>query len=407
MMALQNDLESLLVSTPTPPVRRARRAALVVGLVVVAYAGGVLTGVAGSRAPEPVVSTTPGVLDEAAARIMADAVRPVSRQQLDQAAVEGMLKALGDRWSTYYKPADFTSFQAGLDGRYSGIGVWLRAAQDGQVYVASVQPGSPAASAHVLAGDRVVSVDGTAVATESLAQVAAALRGNAGSTVPLELTRDGLPLTVTVKRGALASDDVIVTRLKGGVEVVRIAAFTRGVGIAVRKALASSGQGATTGVVLDLRSNPGGLLTEAVEVASAFLDGGAVVSYEKRGEPVHHLDALAGGNTTVPLVVLVDDGTASAAEVVAGALQDRNRAVIVGSRTYGKGSIQEPSTLSDGSAIELTVGRYLTPSGHSLDGVGIDPDVLVSTNAGSATAEQRALEVLRGLVAASDSSARG
>ena len=109
----------------------------------------------------------------------------------------------------------------------------------------------------------------------------------------------------------------------------------------------------------------------------------------------------------VRLVVLVDEGTASAAEVVAGALQDRNRAVIVGSRTYGKGSVQEPSQLSDGSAIELTVGRYLTPSGRSLDGVGIEPDVLVSSKAGSAAAEQRALEVLRGLVAASDGSARG
>jgi carboxyl-terminal processing protease len=359
----------------------------------------------GSRSPEP--TATAGVLDEAASRIMADAARPVSRQQLDQAAVEGMLKALGDRWSAYYTQADFSSFQAGLDGRYSGVGVWLRSAQDGQVYVASVQPGSPAAAAGLLAGDRVVAVDGSVVASQSLASVAAALRGKVGSTVPVEVMRDGETLRVVVTRGALASDDVVVTRLKGGVEVVRIAAFTRGVGSAVRKAIASSDQGPTTGVVLDLRANPGGLLTEAVEVASAFLDGGAVVSYEKRGEPVHHLDAVAGGNTSVPLVVLVDDGTASAAEVVAGALQDRNRAVIVGSRTYGKGSIQEPAQLSDGSALELTVGRYLTPSGRSLDGVGIDPDVLVSAKAGSATAEQRALEVLRGLVAASDGAARG
>ena len=132
-----------------------------------------------------------------------------------------------------------------------------------------------------------------------------------------------------------------------------------------------------------------------------------MVSYEKRGEPVHHLDAIGAGDTTVPLVVLVDDGTASAAEVVAGALQDRNRAVIVGSRTFGKGSVQEPSALSDGSAIELTVGRYLLPSGRSLDGVGIDPDVLVTGKVGSASAEQRALEVLRGLVAASDQAQRG
>jgi carboxyl-terminal processing protease len=132
-----------------------------------------------------------------------------------------------------------------------------------------------------------------------------------------------------------------------------------------------------------------------------------VVSYEKRGEPVHHLDAVGDGDTSVPVVVLVDEGTASAAEVVAAALQDRNRAVIVGTRTYGKGSVQEPRELSDGSAIELTVGRYLTPSGRSLDGVGIDPDVVVATRAGAATAEQRALEVLRGLVAAADVAQRG
>ncbi len=378
---------------------------LVVGLVAAAYAGGIATGVVGSRGPAP--TAAPGVLDEAAARIMADAARPVSRQQLDQAAVEGMLKALGDRWSAYYKQSDFSSFQAGLDGRYSGIGVWLRAGQDGQVYIASVQPSSPAATAGVLAGDRLRSVAGADVASESLSTVAAGLRGSPGTAVDLVLLRDGLPVGVTVTRSSLASDDVVVTRLKGGVEVVRIASFTRGVGAAVRKAITSSTDQTTTGVVLDLRGNPGGLLVEGVEVASTFLDGGAVVSYAKRGEPVHHLDALAGGNTTLPLVVLVDDGTASAAEVVAGALQDRNRAVIVGSRTYGKGSVQEPRQLSDGSAIEITVGRYLTPSGRALDGVGIEPDVLISVKAGSATAEQRALEVLRGLVAASDTAQRG
>jgi len=385
--------------------RRAGRAVLVIALVVSAYAGGVITGVVGSRSPAPVAA--PSVLDEAATKILADAQHPVSRTQLDQAAVEGMLKALGDRWSAYYKQTDYTSFQQGLDGRYSGIGVWLRASQDGKVYVGSVQSSSPASAAGILSGDRIVTVADKAVADTSLAAVATALRGTPGTNVAITLVRDGEKKTVTVTRGSLANDDVVVTRLSGGVEVVRIASFTRGVGSAVRKAIASSDQQPMNGVVLDLRSNPGGLLTEAVEVASAFLDGGAVVSYEKRGEPVHHLDAIGAGNTTVPLVVLVDDGTASAAEVVAGALQDRNRAVIVGSRTFGKGSVQEPSTLSDGSAIELTVGRYLLPSGRSLDGVGIDPDVLVTGKVGSASAEQRALEVLRGLVAASDQAQRG
>ncbi len=385
--------------------RRAGRAVLVAALVGSAYAGGVVTGVVGSRSPAPVAA--PSVLDEAATKILADAQHPVSRTQLDQAAVEGMLKALGDRWSAYYKQTDYTSFQQGLDGRYSGIGVWLRATQDGKVYVGSVQGSSPASTAGILSGDRIVMVAGTAVADTSLGAVATALRGTPGTKVDVTMVRDGEKKTVTVTRGSLANDDVVVTRLSGGVEVVRIASFTRGVGAAVRKAIAASDQQPMNGIVLDLRSNPGGLLTEAVEVASAFLDGGAVVSYEKRGEPVHHLDAIGAGDTTVPVVVLVDDGTASAAEVVAGALQDRNRAVIVGSRTFGKGSVQEPSTLSDGSAIELTVGRYLLPSGRSLDGVGIDPDVLVTGKVGSASAEQRALEVLRGLVAASDQAQRG
>ncbi len=388
------------------PLRRTGRIAAVVGVLAATYGAGVLTGAVGTQATAPPAES--GVLDEAAARIMADAATPVSRDQLDRAAVEGMLKALGDRWSAYYRPSEFDSFQAGLDGRYSGIGVWMRRADDGQVYVGSVQPGTPAEQSGLVPGDRLVSVGGNPVA-DNLQAVAAALRGEAGTAVRLVVERDGLPQDLTVTRGELASDDVVVSQLKGGVVVVRVQAFTRGVGAAVRKAVSAAtlDGSAPAGIVLDLRGNPGGLLTESVEVASAFLDGGAVVSYEKRGEPVRHLDAIGDGDTSVPLVVIVDSGTASAAEVVAAALQDRNRAVIVGSRTYGKGSVQEPHELSDGSAIELTVGRYLTPSGRSLDGVGIEPDVVVSSRLGAATAEQRALEVLRGLVAASDLSGRG
>ena len=388
------------------PLRRTGRIAAVVGVLAATYGAGVLTGAVGTQASAPPAES--GVLDEAAARIMADAATPVSRDQLDRAAVEGMLKALGDRWSAYYRPSEFESFQAGLDGRYSGIGVWMRRADDGQVYVGSVQPGTPAEQSGLVAGDRLVSVGGDAV-TDNLQAVAAALRGEAGTAVRLVVERDGLPQDLTVTRGELASDDVVVSQVQGGVVVVRVQAFTRGVGAAVRKAVSAAtlDGSAPAGIVLDLRGNPGGLLTESVEVASAFLDGGAVVSYEKRGEPVRHLDAIGDGDTSVPLVVIVDSGTASAAEVVAAALQDRNRAVIVGSTTYGKGSVQEPHVLSDGSAIELTVGRYLTPSGRSLDGVGIEPDVVVSSRLGAATAEQRALEVLRGLVAASDLSGRG
>src|SRR5262249_41211522 len=163
-------------------------------------------------------------------------------------------------------------------------------------------------------------------------------------------------------------------------------------------ALASDPAAHARGVLLDLRGDPGGLVDEAVQVAGAFLAGGRVVSDQQRGT-THVLDAPGGGDTTTPLLVPVHGGTASAAEIVAAALQDRDRAVIVGSRTYGKGSVQEPTTLSDGSAIEFTVGRYLTPSGRSIDGVGVVPDVAVPVDAGQEVGLARGLDVLHGLAA--------
>ncbi|GAA3232282.1 S41 family peptidase [Actinocorallia longicatena] len=177
----------------------------------------------------------------------------------------------------------------------------------------------------------------------------------------------------------------VTVRHEKQVTVVRVAVFTRGVGAQVRAAVRGS-----RAVILDLRGNPGGLLDEAVETASAFLAAGPVVTYEKRGLAPEVIQVTSPGDVRVPVVVLVDGGTASAAEIVAGCLRDRDRAVIVGSRTFGKGTVQEPVRLSDGSAVELTVGRYRTPGGRNLEGVGIEPDVAVR----SADAEQRARDVL-------------
>jgi C-terminal processing protease CtpA/Prc len=178
-----------------------------------------------------------------------------------------------------------------------------------------------------------------------------------------------------------------------------VTSFRRGTGRDVRAALARLRAGRVVGVVLDLRGNPGGLLDEAVETASAFLDGGRVVSYARRGAAPVRLDAVGTGDVTTSLVVLVDGGTASAAEVVAGALQDRGRAVLVGSRTFGKGTVQEPRRLSDGSALELTVAHYATPLGRSVDGVGLTPDIDIAAGAAPDVAVRRALQVLTGLVA--------
>ena len=395
--------------------RRMLRASALVGLVAVAYVGGVVTGVVGADDPPPKARS--GVIDEAADRIVAKAARPVDRDALERAAVEGMLRALGDRWSTYYGKSEFTSFQSALEGHYSGVGLWLRntpagAAGSGGVVVGtievgSVQPGSPAEVAGVLAGDVLLRVGRTDVTTADVPTVAGLLRGEPETTVLVAVRRGSATRTVRLTRATFSTDDVQIERLAGGISRISVTAFTRGVGRDVARAMATAGQPRTGGIVLDLRDNPGGLLDEAVAVASVFLDGGPVVSYERRGAQPRTLDAFEGGDTTTPLVVLVNPSTASAAEVVAGALQDRNRAVVVGTRTYGKGSVQEPSTLSDGSALELTVGRYLTPSGRSLDGVGIEPDVVVPPGEAPEMAERRAIDVLTGLVAALGGTGRG
>jgi carboxyl-terminal processing protease len=287
------------------------------------------------------------------------------------------------------------------------VGVWIRADPDGSMLVASVQPSSPAASAGLRAGDRLVSVAGHSVSGESVAEVTGELRGADGTSVVLGYRRGTDSRTVTVRREQMAASDVVVDRLSHGVLRVKVAAFSRGVGAQVRAALQNDPTAHVGGVLLDLRGDPGGLVDEAVQVAGAFLDGGPVVTYQQRGSGSHTLDATVGGDTTTPLVVLVDGGTASAAEIVAGALQDRDRAVVIGARTFGKGSVQKPSTLADGSALELTVGRYLTPGGRAIDGIGIDPDVAVGADASPSSVDRRALQVLAGLAVALAPAGRG
>ena len=391
---------SLLSATT---LHRVLRVTTVLALMAVAYVGGVVTGVVGSDKPAP----RTGVIDEAADRIASKAARPVDRKALERAAVEGMLKVLGDRWSTYYGASQYTSFQDALDGHYSGVGIWLAAAPAGAVRIGSVLAGSPAARAGLRSGDVIESVASQQVGDAGVTRVAALLRGRADTKVRVVVRRGNSTEDLRLTRATVANNDVVVEHLRGDISRIQVRAFTVGVGREVRDALAAAGDRGSGGVVLDLRDDPGGLLTEAVEVASVFLDGGPVVSYERRGKAPQTLDAATGGDLTTPVVVLVNGGTASAAEVITAALQDRNRAVVVGSRTYGKGSVQEPSRLSDGSALELTVGRYLTPAGRSLDGVGIEPDVLVSPQLGPDVAERRAIEVLTGLVAALPGTGRG
>ncbi|MFF5344164.1 S41 family peptidase [Streptomyces althioticus] len=291
-------------------------------------------------------------------------------------AAERAVSRSGDRWGAVYSPGEYEEFEATLDGAYTGVGLWARE-RDGRIEVSRVGDGTPADEAGIRPGDRLRSVDGKKVDGRPVTEVVSLLRGDragksAGSTVRLGLERGSRSWSETVRRARLSREPVTVRSLASGITVVQVSAFTKGsgerVGAAVREASKESG------IVLDLRGNPGGLVAEAVTAASVFLDGGLVATYDVAGEQ-RALHAEPGGDTRSPLVALVDAGTMSAAELLTGALQDRGRAVVVGSRTFGKGSVQMPTELPDGSVAELTVGHYRTPSGRGVDGHGITPDL--------------------------------
>ncbi|MFB7109303.1 S41 family peptidase [Streptomyces sp. NPDC056291] len=333
----------------------------------------------------------PEEVTRAAAEAMAVGESPM------QAAARAVSRS-GDRWGAVYSRGEYEEFQEALDGQYTGVGLSTRRRRDGRVEVAKVRAGSPAAAAGIRRGDWLRSIDGERTDGLPVTDVVALLRGDAddapaGTAVTLGLQRGKRAWTQTLRRARLSTDPVTVRRPTGGVTVIKIAAFTKGVGDKVRTAVRRSP--AVGGIVLDLRGNSGGLVTEAVTTASAFLDGGLVATYDVDGDQ-RALHAGSGGDTIRPLVVLVDGGTMSAAELLTGALQDRGRAVVVGSRTFGKGSVQMPSRLPDGSVAELTVGHYRTPGGHAVDGHGITPDL----DAGQ-DALRRARTVLTGLGEAS------
>lgn len=378
---------------------RTGAALLAVVCGVAAVGGAFVVGLVVGRGDRP----APSVVDQAIAAIHAHADGSHSTQELDAAAVRGLLSGIDDTWAAYYgvgtDGASQSQLRALLDGRYSGLGVWLRrVGSDRGIAVASVVSGSPAQAAGIRPGDAILAVDGTDVSQDSVTTVTEALSGPAGTRVAM-LVRDahGTDRTVALARGELPVSDVSSTPATAGIVSIRVATFSGGSGLQVQRAVQQATAEHAPGIVLDLRGDPGGLLSEAVTAASAFLDGGPVVHLSGRTVPQQTLDATPGGNITTPVTVLVDGGTASAAEILAGALRDRGRAVLVGSKTFGKGSVQQVVPLSDGSSFELTVATYTTPAGHVVDGVGIAPDIAVPAVDPPSVASERALQVLRAL----------
>ncbi|MEY2828068.1 MAG: hypothetical protein RLZZ183_1187 [Actinomycetota bacterium] len=338
------------------------------------------------------------VLDEVTKKILANSANQTDQQTLELAAIDGMLKSLGDKWSQYLPSTGNKSFEESIEGQFSGIGVWIRSDESGAVSVAGIVPSSPAEFAKIQNGDVIESVDGVSTFNRPLSEVANLLSGENNTNAILAVKRNDELLSFNIKRIDLKTNPVEAKILNDGVISIAISEFNRGSARALRAALGTSGQ-EITGVILDLRGNPGGLLVEAVDVAGAFLNGGLVVEFHRSGQSPEVFNALGNGDSRTPLVVIVDRGTASAAEVVAAALQDRNRAIIVGEKTFGKATVQNSESLSNGAEIELTVGYYITPSGKKLEGQGVEPDIEVSANEEKFVAEQRALQVLSGLLA--------
>ncbi|PWV64830.1 S41 family peptidase [Plasticicumulans acidivorans] len=313
-------------------------------------------------------------------RIKQDYVEPVDDRKLLESAVRGMLAGL-DPHSTYLDREAYRDIQVGTSGEFGGLGIEV-GQEDGFIKIISPIDDTPAARAGLKSGDLIIRIDDTPTKGISMGDAVKLMRGNAGTTVKLSVVRAGedKPLDFTLQRELIQVKSVKHRMLDPGFGYVRITQFqTRTAGY-LREALDQLQQtsgGKLKGLVLDLRNNPGGVLTGAVDVADTFLNGGLIVYTEGRQrESRQNFNAQPGDLINgAPIVVLVNGGSASASEIVAGALQDQHRALIMGTQTFGKGSVQTIMPLPDGAAVKLTTARYFTPSGRSIQAEGITPDV--------------------------------
>lgn len=363
------------------------------GLVLLAAAFLLGYGV-GLRSPQTDAGF--GLLEEVERHVNDSAMRAKSEKELVQGAIRGMIAALDDPYAAYFDPEEYADFRKGVTGQFSGVGVWLKKDQD-RVKVVSLLPNTPAERAGILAGDIILTIDGEDAHEMALDEAVQKIVGEAGTTVELVVERpDGSTKTFKMVREKIEVPAVKSKMLDDRIGLIELITFTEGSGEKVREAVKSLEKKGARGYILDMRGNPGGLVDEAVKVSSVFIPEGNVVSYRERGKQEVRYDVKGGAETKRPLVVLVDEASASASEIVAGAVQDHRRGIIVGTETFGKGSIQVPFPLSDGSAIKLTVASYYTPSGRSIGERGIEPDVVA---ADKSLQLARAQEVLSGILA--------
>ena len=308
-------------------------------------------------------------------------VVPVDDHTLIKGAIDGMLSAL-DPHSSYAEGADYDALKTLIDGSYGGLGLSV-GMEDGTIKVIAPTEDTPAWKAGIKAGDYITHINGELIYGYTLDEAVEKMRGKPGSGIKLTIVRKGRdkPFDVAIVREEIKLRPV-KWEIKDGIGILNINQFAAGTGEATEAAITAIDKatgGKTLGYIVDLRSNPGGSLDEAIQVSDAFLDSGEVVSQRGRDkDDIQRYYAKPGDMTHgLPIIVLTDVGSASASEIVAGALQDHRRALIMGERTFGKGSVQSIAMLGDRTALRLTTARYYTPSGHSVQEGGIDPDISV------------------------------
>lgn len=323
-------------------------------------------------------------------------------EQKIQGAIGGMVSSLGDPYTEYFPPAGNTEFQQDITGDFGGIGAELDTDASGDILITGTLAGTPAQKAGLMAKDIIVDINGSSTASMSLDDAVALIRGNVGSVVDLTIARPGTsqPLDFKITREDINVPDVIFT-MKGDIADIQLTEFTQDSDFEFYQALVQAEQHNAKGIVLDLRGDPGGYLEVAVDIAGYFLKPGTLVVKEV-GRTVPEQDFTATGDGSLantPLVVLMDSGSASAAEILAGALHDDRQTPLIGTQSFGKGTVQQLEQLSDGSSIKITVAHWVLPSGEIIDHIGLTPtDFVTSTLSATSTVDaqlNKALQVIQ------------
>ena len=367
-----------------------RRTVLAVALGILLLAGGVWLGGHPETLPGPVrdtfVSNDRGLRAEVTEDIKDNFYKPVSQSKLDQGSLKGMVESLDDQFSNYLTPKETKQLKDSIGGQFEGVGMSVEQDKRG-LRVLNVFANSPARQARIKRGDFVTEVDGNSIAGLSSSAATAKIKGEAGTKVKLQIVD---PENVTPRNVSLERKRIVVPVAQGRVVkkggktygVVKLQSFSSGAHGLLRQQIDKVRKRGAQALVLDLRGNGGGLLDEGVRVASIFIEKGLITYTKGRTSPRREFNANGGAiPRKIPVVVLVDRGSASASEIVTGALRDTGRATVVGTRTFGKGVFQQVLPLSNDGVLDITVGEYFLPKGSNIQDKGIKPQVKASDNA--------------------------